>query len=137
MPLLYKLLLGFLLVILMTATLGGYAVYSVSFGAAGALISRIEDAQTAAFPMSMMALVGFIVSFQVLDNPDGPLADRVIRAIHGGLRRADPCGLPGHPGMAIRSRDRLVRGCDHRSRAVRRTGVCGRLAALRRSAQAA
>lgn len=52
----------------------GYAVYSVSFGAAGAVISRIEDAQTAAFPMSMMALVGFIASFRVLDNPDGPLA---------------------------------------------------------------
>ncbi len=52
----------------------GYAVFSVSFGAAGALISRIEDAQTAAFPMSMMALAGFIVSFRVLDDPDGLLA---------------------------------------------------------------
>ncbi|CAN5426640.1 ABC transporter permease [soil metagenome] len=49
----------------------GYAIYSVGFATAGALVSRMEDAQSAAFPVSMIAVVGFLVSFQVLDNPGG------------------------------------------------------------------
>lgn len=52
----------------------GYAVYSVIFAAVGALVSRMEDAQSAAFPITMIAVVGFLISFRVLDEPGGTLA---------------------------------------------------------------
>jgi len=52
----------------------GFGLYSVAFGAAGALVSRMEDAQTAAAPMTIISVVGFFVSFQVLENPDGGAA---------------------------------------------------------------
>ena len=52
----------------------GFAVYSVGFGAAGALASRPEEAQSVSFPLSTVAVVGFFVSFQVLDDPLSPAA---------------------------------------------------------------
>lgn len=52
----------------------GFAVYSVGFGAAGALASRPEEAQAVSFPLSTVAVVGFFVSFQVLDDPLSPAA---------------------------------------------------------------
>lgn len=48
----------------------GFALYAVGFGAAGALVSRMEEAQNAAGPLSIVAVVGFFASFYVLDNPD-------------------------------------------------------------------
>lgn len=54
----------------------GFAVYSVAFGAAGSLASRPEEAQSASFPLSMVAVVGFFVSFQVLNEPQS-LAARI------------------------------------------------------------
>lgn len=52
----------------------GYALYSVAYGAAGSLVSRAEDAQTAAFPMTMVAVAGFFVSFQALNDPTSTAA---------------------------------------------------------------
>jgi ABC-2 type transport system permease protein len=52
----------------------GFALYAVSFGAAGALVSRPEEAQSSSFPLTMVAVVGFFVSFRVLDQPDSTLA---------------------------------------------------------------
>ncbi|MGH8927818.1 MAG: ABC transporter permease [Acidimicrobiia bacterium] len=52
----------------------GFAVYSVSYAAAGSLASRPEDAQSAAFPMTILAVVGFFVSINVLDDPGSTLA---------------------------------------------------------------
>jgi ABC-2 type transport system permease protein len=52
----------------------GFGVYSVGFGAAGALASRPEEAQAVSFPLSTVAVVGFFVSFQVLDDPLSPAA---------------------------------------------------------------
>lgn len=52
----------------------GFAVYSVSYAAAGSLASRPEDAQTAAFPMTMLAVAGFFVSITALDDPTSTLA---------------------------------------------------------------
>lgn len=49
----------------------GYSLFSVAFGTAGALVSRMEDAQTAAFPISMVAILGFFAAFAVLDDPGG------------------------------------------------------------------
>lgn len=52
----------------------GYSLYAVGMGAAGALVSRMEDAQSVATPFTIMSIVGFFVSFQVLDNPGSVLA---------------------------------------------------------------
>jgi ABC-2 type transport system permease protein len=52
----------------------GFSVYSVSYAAAGSLASRPEDAQSAAFPMSMLAVAGFFVSINALDDPTSMLA---------------------------------------------------------------
>lgn len=49
----------------------GYSLFSVAFGTAGALVSRMEDAQTAAFPISTIAILGFFAAFAVLGNPGG------------------------------------------------------------------
>ncbi len=51
----------------------GYGVYSVLNAAVGSLVSKAEDAQSVAFPVSMVAIVSFFLSFQVLDDPSGPL----------------------------------------------------------------
>ncbi len=52
----------------------GFGLYSVVYATAGSLVSRMEDAQSVAFPVSMIAIVGFLVSFQVLDDPAGTTA---------------------------------------------------------------
>ena len=52
----------------------GYSMFSVLFGTAGALVSRMEDAQTAAFPISMIAILGFFAAFLVLEDPGGLVA---------------------------------------------------------------
>ena len=51
----------------------GYSLFSVAFGTAGALVSRMEDAQTAAFPISIVAVLGFFAAFGVLEDPGGML----------------------------------------------------------------
>ncbi|HSJ27324.1 MAG TPA: ABC transporter permease [Acidimicrobiia bacterium] len=52
----------------------GYSLFSVAFGTAGALVSRMEDAQTAAFPISFVAVLGFFAAFAVLGNPGSTLS---------------------------------------------------------------
>jgi len=52
----------------------GYALYSSAYGATGSLISRMEEAQAAAFPLTLVAVAGFIVSFTVLGDPSSTLA---------------------------------------------------------------
>lgn len=52
----------------------GFLLFAVMFGAAGSLVSRTEDAQTIAFPMSLVAVVGFFVSIAALNDPDGATA---------------------------------------------------------------
>lgn len=52
----------------------GFLIYAVLFGAAGSLVSRTEEANTIAMPMSMTAVVGLFVSFAALENPDGTVA---------------------------------------------------------------
>ena len=46
----------------------GYALYSGAFAAAGSLVSRMEDAQTVAFPLMLPLLFGYIVSFSAVDG---------------------------------------------------------------------
>ncbi len=52
----------------------GFLLYATLFGAAGALVSRMEDAQSAAAPLSILAVVGYLFSFQALNDPDGTMA---------------------------------------------------------------
>lgn len=52
----------------------GFGLYSVIYAAAGSLVSRMEEAQNASFPVTIVAVVGFFVSFRVLDDPGGALA---------------------------------------------------------------
>ena len=52
----------------------GFLVFGVLFGAAGSLVSRMEDAQNVAFPMSLTAVVGFFVAITTLGDPDGAAA---------------------------------------------------------------
>ena len=41
----------------------GYALYCGAYAAAGSLVSRVEDAQSVAFPVMLPLLFGYIVSF--------------------------------------------------------------------------
>ncbi len=52
----------------------GYSLYAVAFGAAGALVSRPEDAQSVVAPISVIALAGFFIAFQALQDPTSTLA---------------------------------------------------------------
>lgn len=52
----------------------GFLTYAVLFGAAGSLVSRTEDAQSVAFPMSTLAVAGFFLGFAALENPEGTAA---------------------------------------------------------------
>ena len=53
----------------------GYAVYAVAYAAVGAVTSRPEDAQNAAFPMTMVALIGYLVGILYVGNhPEAPLS---------------------------------------------------------------
>jgi ABC-2 type transport system permease protein len=52
----------------------GFLIFAVLFGAAGSLVSRSEDAQTIAMPMTIAAVVGFFVSISALDDPTGVVA---------------------------------------------------------------
>ena len=55
----------------------GYAFYAAAFGCAAALVSRQEDLQSVISPLTVLLMVGLFVSFPVLDDPDGTLADVV------------------------------------------------------------
>jgi ABC-2 type transport system permease protein len=44
----------------------GYALYCGAYAAAGALVSRVEDAQSAAFPIMLPLLVGYLLSFSAI-----------------------------------------------------------------------
>lgn len=52
----------------------GFLLYATLFGAAGSLVSRMEDAQNAAAPLSILAVVGYLLSFAALGDPGGTVA---------------------------------------------------------------
>ena len=53
----------------------GYIFYSVAFAAAGALVSRQEDLQTAMAPINVVLIGAFYVALIVASgNPDGTVA---------------------------------------------------------------
>jgi ABC-2 type transport system permease protein len=52
----------------------GYAFYAGLFACAGALVPRQEELQASMTPLTMIILISFFVSFAVLDQPDGTVA---------------------------------------------------------------
>ncbi len=52
----------------------GYSLYAVAFGAAGALVSRPEDAQSVVAPISLVAVAGFFIAIQAVQDPTSTLA---------------------------------------------------------------
>ncbi len=52
----------------------GFLMFAVLFGAAGSLVSRMEEANTIAAPMSITAVAGFFISIISLGDPTGPVA---------------------------------------------------------------
>ena len=65
LPVLGSLILWFVL---------GFSFYAVAYAGLGALVSRMEDAQSVATPLTLVGVVGYILAFQALENPDGLLA---------------------------------------------------------------
>jgi ABC-2 type transport system permease protein len=64
-PLIGSLLLWFVL---------GFSFFSVAYAAAGALVSRLEEAQSVATPLTLVGVAGYFAAFAVLENPDGVVA---------------------------------------------------------------
>ncbi len=52
----------------------GYSLFAVVFGAAGALVSRAEDAQGVVAPISLVAVAGFFIAIQAVNNPTSTLS---------------------------------------------------------------
>ncbi|MFP3914149.1 MAG: ABC transporter permease, partial [Actinomycetota bacterium] len=52
----------------------GFLLYAIIYGAAGSLVSRMEDAQNAAAPLTIVALIGYLFSFAALNDPEGTVA---------------------------------------------------------------
>lgn len=52
----------------------GFFLYATLFAAAGSLVSRPEDLQAVVTPITIMVLIPFLVSFTIIDNPTGTLA---------------------------------------------------------------
>jgi ABC-2 type transport system permease protein len=52
----------------------GFSIYNVLYAAVGSLVSRVEDAQNANIPLSLLVVGSLILSFATLNDPDGPLA---------------------------------------------------------------
>jgi ABC-2 type transport system permease protein len=52
----------------------GFSFFSVAYAAAGALVSRLEEAQSVATPLTMVGVAGYFAAFAVLENPDGVVA---------------------------------------------------------------
>lgn len=52
----------------------GFLLYAVLFAAAGSLVGRIEDAQSAAMPMTLFSVLGFFAGISVLSDPEGVVA---------------------------------------------------------------
>jgi ABC-2 type transport system permease protein len=52
----------------------GFALYSTLFALAGSFVSRQEDAQAAAAPISMLFLAAYLVVFSVSSDPGGGVA---------------------------------------------------------------
>jgi ABC-2 type transport system permease protein len=67
--------LGSTLPLVIACFLCGFGLFATAFAAVGALVSRLEDATSAAMPVSLTMLASYLISFGQLGNPDGTLAN--------------------------------------------------------------
>jgi ABC-2 type transport system permease protein len=71
----------------------GFATYSVVYAAAGALVTRVEDAQSTAGPIGILLFVAYVATFSlVLPQPDG-LATRILSQVPGIAPLAMPARI--------------------------------------------
>jgi ABC-2 type transport system permease protein len=61
-------------VVLVVWVFVGFGTYLVLFGAAGALASKMEDAQSAVTPITLVIVLGFVASIVALGDPGGKVA---------------------------------------------------------------
>jgi ABC-2 type transport system permease protein len=54
--------------------LGGFALYALLYAMAGALVSRQEDAQAAAVPVTIILMTGYLAVFIFVGDPRLPVA---------------------------------------------------------------
>jgi ABC-2 type transport system permease protein len=52
----------------------GYVLYACAFAVSGSLVSRQEDAQNAAAPLSLILIAGYLVAISASDTPDSTIA---------------------------------------------------------------
>ena len=52
----------------------GYLLYACAFAAAGAIVSRQEDVNTATAPLSLLLVAGYLASFTAIGTPDSTAA---------------------------------------------------------------
>ncbi len=65
---------GGLIISLLVWFVLGFSFFSVAYAAVGALVSRMEEAQSVATPLTMVGVAGYLAAFAVLENPDGAIA---------------------------------------------------------------
>lgn len=53
----------------------GYALYAAMFAVAGSLVSRPEDAQSAASPLTLILVASFFLALQAMQDPASPVAE--------------------------------------------------------------
>ena len=93
----------------------GYAFYAAAFACAASLVSRQEDLQSVISPLTIVLMVGFFVSFAVLDDPDGTLATVVV--VHPAVRADDDAAADRAGGGEHGRGGRRARGHRRRDRA--------------------
>ena len=109
---------------------GGFLLYSTLFALAGSFVSRQEDAQGAAAPVSMVFIAAYLTVFAFGGVPDATVA-RVL-SDPAALRPPADAAADGHRvGVDARDRRRRdpARGGDIRHAAPRRCGVRSHAAA--------
>lgn len=52
----------------------GYLLYASAFAVAGAIVSRAEDVQSTTGPLTLILIVAYVASVNLIDAPDSPLA---------------------------------------------------------------
>ena len=52
----------------------GYLLYAAAFAVAGAMVSRQEDVQSAAAPLSIVLVAAYLIGITAIDKPEGTLA---------------------------------------------------------------
>ena len=74
----------------------GYGLYATAFGVLGSLASRVEDAQSAAGPVSVVLFAGYFVSFAALGSPDTTWATLVSL-----FPPTAPLAMPGRIALGV------------------------------------